>query len=131
MLVCTIEDNFRYPLYGFIVISLSVVGRPPEDKKYDELSYRRLAEHLISSHLRSTHKKVKKARSFIWNSIVLAGFVLEYYCWYTANTLTTSVFDALSFGNSLVAAVTLLTKRGSSFSRLSPVQLVHHKVHAI
>ena len=31
--------------------------------------------------------------------------VLEYYCLYTDNTLTISVFNALSIGSGLVAAV--------------------------
>ena len=41
--------------------------------------------------------------------------VLEWYCWYTANILTTTVFDALSIGNGLVTAVLLWMKRGRRF----------------
>ena len=37
--------------------------------------------------------------------------VLEYCCWYTANILNISVFDALSTGSGHVAAVGLCVKR--------------------
>ena len=37
--------------------------------------------------------------------------VLEYFCWYTANIVTISVFNALSIGSSLVSAVLRCVKR--------------------
>ena len=39
--------------------------------------------------------------------------VLEYCCWYTANTVNISVFNALSIGGGFVAAVLLCIERGA------------------
>jgi hypothetical protein len=41
--------------------------------------------------------------------------VLEYYhCWYTANIVNTSVFDAFSIGSGIVAAVLLCVSNGAT-----------------
>ena len=42
--------------------------------------------------------------------------VLEYWCWYTANIVNISVFNALSIGSGLVAAEQLCTKREAIIS---------------
>ena len=44
-------------------------------------------------------------------TVGLSDLVLEYNCWYTVDLVTRSVFDALSIGSSLVAAVVLCMKR--------------------
>ena len=45
-------------------------------------------------------------------AFIICWLVLEYYCWYTANAVTISVFNALSIEGGLVAAVALRIKRG-------------------
>ena len=42
--------------------------------------------------------------------------VLEYYCWYTSNILTKSIFDALSIGSGLGAADSLCMNNHYRFS---------------
>ena len=58
----------------------------------------------------SQSQKVKVGEGYIVAAYIYR-LVLEYYCWYTANIVTRSVFNALSFGGGLVAAVLLCMKQ--------------------
>ena len=56
----------------------------------------------VTSRQTSREKREKIERG----EVHLIG-ITKYYCWYTANTLNISVFNALSLGSGLVAAVLL------------------------
>ena len=43
--------------------------------------------------------------------ILFCELALEYYCWYTTNIVSISVFNSLSMGSGLVVAVFLCVKR--------------------
>ena len=65
-------------------------------------------------------EKIEDCKNAKWllNIVIASALFRIYNCWYTANVVTRSVFNALLFGSDLVAAVLLCKNRGEDICRI-------------